>query len=355
VSNLATELDAHAARVRRQLERVSGALPGVQYAMTDADATRFEHCAGFADVGSRRAVTTETQFMAASCTKVVTAAAVRALVGAGRVELSGSLSDYYPDHPYGRDVTVCQLLAHTAGVPNPLPVNWLHPIDDAAFDEEVALAAVLRAHPRLRSAPGARYSYSNLGYWLLGKVIERASGLRYERYVQDAVLAPLGGRRHELTFAVEDRAMLARGYERAWSALGVFARLAVRSSLRDGRDGEWLRFARVYMDGPAYGGLMGTARGFCRFLRGQIAHAASLSLGWRAGELAGVGYYGKPGGGPGFCGNVRVYPSLGIATAWFANRMAVSEGKLVAFTDSVDGGWLPAWRPLRSNVRDSVR
>jgi CubicO group peptidase (beta-lactamase class C family) len=310
--------------------------------MTDADTTRFEHCVGFADVGARRAVTPDTQFMAASCTKVVTAAAVLALVRAGRVDLSGTLSDYYADHPYGRDVAVRQLLAHTAGVPNPLPVNWLHRIDDAAFDEDRALAAVLRAHPRLRSVPGARYSYSNLGYWLLGKVIECASGLRYERFVEDAVLTPLGVPRHELCLAVEDPTRLARGYERPWSALGIFARLAVRPSLLDGRDGKWLRFARVYMHGPAYGGLMGTARGFCRFLRGQLAQAPSPALGWRAGELAGVGYLGKPGGGPGFCGNVRVYPSVGIGTAWFANRMEVSEAKIVAFTDSVDGGWLPA-------------
>jgi D-alanyl-D-alanine carboxypeptidase len=337
---VAIDVDACAARVRVHLERVASRLPGVQYAMTDANTTRFEFCGGLADVGARRAIDRDTLFMAASCTKVVTATAVLALAEAGRVGLDASLSDSYPDHPYGREVTIRQLLAHTAGVPNPLPVNWLHRIDDAAFDEDRALAAVLRAHPRLRSAPGVRYAYSNLGYWLLGKVIERASGSRYVRHVEDAVLAPLAVPRGELCFTIENQAILARGYQRAWSALGMFTRMAVRKSLRDGRDGEWLRFARVYMDGPAYGGLFATARGFCSFLRSQLSRVPSPALGWRTGDVTSVAYLGKPGGGPGFCGNVRVYPSIGIATAWFANHMEVSERKIIAFTDAIDRNWL---------------
>ena len=334
------DIEARASGVRERLQRLARALPGLQYAVTDAAGLRFEHCAGFADLRTRMQVTAETQFMAASCTKVVTAAALHALVDAGRVELDGSVTDHYPDHPYGRQITVRHLLAHTAGVPNPMPLNWLHRLDDATFDEDRTLAAVMGKHPRLRSPPGERYHYSNLGYWLLGKVIERASRSRYVSYVEAAVLARLPVSRRELGFSVDDPARLARGYERAFSALGLFARLAVRSSLRDGHDGPWLRFARVAMNGPPYGGLFATARAFCAFLRAELAREKDPALGWRAGTLAGAAYRGKPGGGPGFCGNVRVYPGPGLATAWFANRMAVSEAKIVALTDAVDEGWL---------------
>ena len=96
------------------------------------------------------------------------------------------------------------------------------------------------------------------------------------------------------------------------------------------------------MDGAAYGGLFATTRGFCGFLRKQLAGGHSEPFGWRAGTLAGVAYLGKPGGGPGFCGNVRLYPRLGLATAWFANRTAVQEAKIVAFTDAVDEAWVGA-------------
>jgi D-alanyl-D-alanine carboxypeptidase len=334
--------EARVQAVRARLERMAVAMPGLQYALSDANGLRFEHCAGLADVGAGRPVSPGTLFMAASCTKVVTAAAVMALVEGGTLALDGSLSDVYREHPYGPGVTIRQLLAHTAGVPNPLPLNWLHRIDDGTFDEDRALAAVLQAHPRLQSPPGERYRYSNLGYWLLGKAIERASGLPYTRYVEEVILPPPERPGAELSFSPADPSALARGYERAWSPLGMFARVAVRASLRDGRDGPWLRFARVAMNGPAYGGLFATARGFCGFLRKELAVGRSEPLGWRPGTLAGVAYLGKPGGGPGFCGNVRLYPSLGLATAWLANRMMAHEAKIVALTDAVDEGWVGA-------------
>ena len=320
---------------RAQLERIARRFPGLQYAMTDADATRFEFCSGFTDVGARRPVQPSTLFMAASCTKVVTADAIRTLVDRGCVVLARPLSDYYAEHPYGRDVTVGHLLAHTGGVPNPLPINWLHPIEEE-LDEDRALASVLRAHPNLRFTPGTRYAYSNLGYWLLGKVIERASGSSYTKFVQDEVLGSLGIAKDEIGFAVSDIARLARGYERAWSPTGLFVRVAVRRSLLDGREGPWLRFARVSMNGAAYGGAFATARGFCAFLRAQLARPPSVVFGWRAGELMSVPWFSKPGGGPGFCGNVRVYPSVGIATAWFANRMAISERQILELADAMD-------------------
>jgi len=333
------DVDARAGAVRDRLERLAGRLPGVQYAMTDARALRFEHCVGFADLRARLPVRPATRFMAASCTKVVTAAAIRSLVDDGRVALDGSLSDYVPDHPYGRQITVRQLLAHTAGVPNPLPLNWLHRLEDATFDEDSALAAVMSAHPRLRGRPGERYRYSNIGYWLLGKVIERASGSRYARYVEDTLFEPLAIPPGELRFAIDHPALLARGYERAWSSLGLFARLTVGASLRDGSDGRWLRFARVAMNGPPYGGLFATAQGFCAFLRAELARPPEDALGWRAGTVAGAAFLGKPGGGPGFSGEVRLYPDRGVATAWFANRMAISEAKIVAITDGIDACW----------------
>ena len=90
---------------------------------------------------------------------------------------------------------------------------------------------------------------------------------------------------------------------------------------------------------PAYGGLFTTARGFAHFLRSELRTAPSEALGWRSGAVMGVAYLTKPGGGPGFCGNVRVYPSVGIATAWFANRMQVSERKIGLVTDGVDRNW----------------
>ncbi len=121
----------------------------------------------------------------------------------------------------------------------------------------------------------------------------------------------------------------------------------------------------VYMNGPAYGGLIGTARGFARFLQDQLraqpllftaatkrlfyAHQKTnrgqeiaTTLGWHRGQLATVRYYGKPGGGPGFRSNIRVYPERGLATVWFINETGTNEGPINHFTDVLDRHFLSA-------------
>lgn len=169
------DVEARAGHVRERLERAARAVRGLQYAMTDASELRFEHALGLADLGSSVPAAAGTLFMAASC-KVVTAAAILDLASGARVALDAPLAEYYADQPYGRGPTVRQLLTHTAGIPNPLPLNWLHRIEDTTFDEDRALAAVMRANARLRSPPGQRYLYSNLGYWLLGPRRKHGNG-----------------------------------------------------------------------------------------------------------------------------------------------------------------------------------
>ena len=66
----------------------------------------------------------------------------------------------------------------------------------------------------------------------------------------------------------------------------------------------------------------------------------NMTLGWRMGRVSEVLYYGKPGGGPGFRSNVRVYPERGIATAWLINETGVSERSITKFTDVLDGNFL---------------
>ena len=126
--------------------------------------------------------------------------------------------------------------------------------------------------------------------------------------------------------------------------------------------GRWL-FKSVYMNGPAYGGLIGTARAFSKFLQDQPQPESVLfgkearklffskqtdgsgrlietTLGWHRGDLDGSAYYGKPGGGPGFQSNMRLYPGKGIGTMWLANEIAASEGRIHALTDQLDSSFV---------------
>lgn len=349
-------------RVSQYLDRLveKRQIPGIQYLVVDENSVRYEYCAGLRDIGSALPVTPETTFMASSTTKVITAAAVLQLIERGRMRLDAPLSDYYAEHPYGNRVTIRMLLNHTSGIPNPLPLKWLHRVEeDASFDEDAALAAALKSHASTISAPGTRYAYSNPGYWLLGKAIERVSGQTYKEYIRMNILDVLRCHPDQLGFVASNPSLQARGYQKKYSALGLFLWLAMDRSMLEATEQGQYRLARVTMNGPAYGGLIGTAHGFSLFLQDQLRPRSALfgpdtkalfyspqatsdgkeigaTLGWHRGTVAGHRYFGKPGGGPGFHSNIRLYPDKSIGTVFLANETAVSENRINALADTLD-------------------
>ncbi len=302
--------------------------------------------------------------MASSVTKTLTAAAVLQLHESGKLDLADSLSRHFPDHPYGETLRIDQLLNQSSGIPNPMPLRWLHlATAQDTYDEAEALSATLARHAKPRFAPGSKYGYSNLSYWLLGKVIELASGLSYAAYMRDRMFRPLGIPGKEMSCVIPDLEKHACGHLKRWSLLGLLMPLMMDKVVFDASAAGRRRFKPVLMNGPAYGGLIGTARAFGTFLQDLLrddsrllgAEAKTLffseqvdssgrtmptTLGWHRGALDGTPYYGKPGGGPGFQSNIRLYPQQGIASAWLANEAAASEKPVNAVSDAVDRHFL---------------
>ena len=129
---------------------------------------------------------------------------------------------------------------------------------------------MLRQHPRPAFAPGAKYAYSNIGYWLLGSVVERASGERFVSYVNERVLRPLGIASRDLDYVIEDPAAHATGYLEKYSLINLIKGAVIDRALVGAYTGSWLEIRPHYPNGPAFGGLVGTARGFGAFLRDQL-------------------------------------------------------------------------------------
>jgi CubicO group peptidase (beta-lactamase class C family) len=298
--------------------------------------------------------------MASSSTKAVTAAATLKLVDQGAIQLDSPLSDYYRLHPYGNNVTIRHLLNHTSGIPNPLPLRWLHSVQEhAGFDEDRALKETMQQNSKLLFHPGGKYSYSNIGYWLLGKVIEVTSGKSFCQYLRECIFAPTGITMAELDCTIPDLQRHAKGYQPKYSLLGLALYLSMDRRFVRKSEGGRLTLAPVYMNGPAYGGLVGTALGFGKFLQDQLRPKSSLfgdatkslffstqktdrgvetgmTLGWRIGRLSDELCYGKPGGRPGFRSNIRIYPGRGIASVWFINETGVRESSINRFSDVLD-------------------
>ncbi|MEO0732920.1 MAG: serine hydrolase domain-containing protein, partial [Bacteroidota bacterium] len=130
----------------------------------------------------------------ASVTKPITATAILQLAAAGRIDLDtpakGYLSDTitFPD-PGWEQVTVRHLLNHTAGLGMYYRVLYR---DEP--NEVPSVATLIERHGFLFSAPGQRFEYANLGYAVLGEIVERISGVPYGRYVRERIFASLGGK-----------------------------------------------------------------------------------------------------------------------------------------------------------------
>ena len=164
---------------------------------------------GLADLEAPRPLTADSVVRIASLTKQFTAVATLKLIERGQLALDGRLERLLPDCPPAwRPITLQQLLAQTSGVSDDLELLLKYIDDDLTPDQ---ILAVYRDRP-LDFEPGTRWRYSNLNYWIIGKLIEVASGEPYAAFVEREVLTPGMTRTH-----YGDNAAIipgrARGYE----------------------------------------------------------------------------------------------------------------------------------------------
>jgi CubicO group peptidase (beta-lactamase class C family) len=133
----------------------------------------------------------DTRFRLGSMTKQFTAAAVLLLQQAGKLRTADSICTYVDNCPDAwRDVTIHQLLSHTAGIPDVTAMPGFRRTRALATSVP-DLIARFRDAP-LTARPGTEFRYSNSGYILLGAVIERVSGQSYAEFLEQAIFGPLG-------------------------------------------------------------------------------------------------------------------------------------------------------------------
>jgi len=129
------------------------------------------------------------KFGIGSVTKTFTAAAIELLAQRGRLSLHDTLSKFLPGLVFGDSVTLEQLLAHTAGVPDyyGLPEYAVRRTEPISLDE---FALLIGSKP-LDFKPGSDGRYSNSGYKLLAAVVERVSGMSYNTFMRTQIFEPL--------------------------------------------------------------------------------------------------------------------------------------------------------------------
>lgn len=162
-----------------------GVLPGLTVAVARNGETVFTRGYGKADLEMGADAGPETVYGISSITKQLTAAAVMRLVEAGRLSLDDGITKHLPDYPaQGHTVTIRHLLNHTSGI---YPIRNANAVDDPEWyrrDLSYAQMVELFGTRPFEFEPGARYSYNNMGYYLLGEIIARVTGTPYAEHME---------------------------------------------------------------------------------------------------------------------------------------------------------------------------
>lgn len=171
----------------------NGARPGCSVGVFRNGETALLRNYGLADLATKAPLTADTVLYMASVSKQFTSLAAAKLIEDGRLGLDDDIRKWLPELPrYEMPLTVRRLMNHTSGARE---VLGLFLLAGTQSYEALMPPEVLRMMVRQKSlnfTPGARYAYSNGGYFLLAQVVERASGERFDEFARKRILDPLG-------------------------------------------------------------------------------------------------------------------------------------------------------------------
>ena len=277
---------------------------------------------GYANREEKIPNTPETVFTFGSITKQFTGAAILKLQEQGKLSVDDKMSKYWKvPREDQQDTNIHHLLTHTAGYRAMVGDDF----DPDSRDDVIAGAMQMR----MRWEPGERHMYSNLGYSLLGAIVEFASGQSYEQYMRDHLFAPVD--MHDTGYKLADWTdnVIAKGYEKNGKLWGSV------------NEKPWAD------DGPywnlrANGGIMSTTEDMYRWYEAitsdTVLNANSREAffkphvpenrektwfycyGWATTETErGTRYIGHNGGNGIFFADFRMYPDDGVVIIYTCN------------------------------------
>ncbi len=288
--------------------------------VTDRGATVETSFWGYANLEYLEAPTRDTAYLLASISKLFVATAVMQLRERGLLGLNDDIDKLLPeDFPSIRNpgypdvpITIRQLLTHTSSIRD----DW-NVIDESyvfdAKDPEISLQAFTRAYfnpskntkaYRARHKPGSRYHYANMGYELLGVIVEAISGTSFEQFTQANIFEPLG---------MDPASWLIEGLIESGASIAMPYRWSRRNQ-------EFVPYGHYTFSGAPDGGLRATVDGLGAFMKmilndgvgplgerilkkstvnEMIRQATPVEswqgLGWYESEVAGGGVWGHGG------------------------------------------------------------
>lgn len=192
--DLGSKLDSILVPYVQNLRELTDNSAGLAIGVTKADKIIYARTFGYSDVNQKKKTDLNTSFHLASLSKPFSAMAIAQLVQNHKLKLSDLIVNYIPEFKMqGEDyakITIEHILTHTSGIPRNIAIDdWLNPsFGPDALNENLEIVNDLS----LDFEPGTKFSYSNSGYDILGILISRVSGLPFDEYIQQKILAPAG-------------------------------------------------------------------------------------------------------------------------------------------------------------------
>lgn len=284
---------------------------------------------GWADLENDVPASAETVYRLGSITKQFTALAVMQLVEQNKLSLDDELTKFLPDYPTaGHKVTVRHLLNHTSGIQSYTSQKEFHlqMRRDLSHDD---LLALFKDKP-FDFEPGVKWRYNNSGYYLLGMIIEKVSGEKYDRYLADHIFQPLGmtaTRYGHMRPLIRHRAM---GYR---ASLGELVNDDPMSMNQPGAAGalvsnvlDLVKWHQALEDGA----LLSAASYEAMYTPTKLSDGTTrpYGFGWGVDELAGHKKISHGGGINGFSTMIARYPADRLCVIVLANTAGANSGGL---------------------------
>ncbi len=196
-------------------EMAKNSITGLSIALVDDQRVVWAEGFGYADKEQAQAASAETIYRVGSISKLLTATAAMQLVEQKKLDLDLPLQKYLPDFSVQSrfqntaPITVRNLLTHHSGLPRDLSKGMFsaRPVSATQFVEQVK-------HSDVDYPPNLVFSYSNLGFTLLGYTIQNISGVPFKDYMQHSVLEPLGMRTATFEAGPTSSSLMSKAYRR---------------------------------------------------------------------------------------------------------------------------------------------
>lgn len=311
---------------------------------------------GYTDIEKKIPVTSSSLFRIASMSKSFTAMAILKLRDEGKLNLDDPAARYIPElktqkYPTADSppITIRHLLTHGAGFPEDNPWG-----DRQLADTDKEFIEFLKKQISFSNPPGLEYEYSNLGFALLGKIVTKVSGKRYQDYIRENIWKPLGMKTTEWEFGNIAPDKLAHGYrwlnekwneeellhdtpDGSWGAMGsmissvnefanyMALHLSAWPPNNSKENGPVKRSSIREMHYPwRFNGFDGSL-GYVNGKTCPLATAYGYGLRWTS-DCEGRINIAHSGGLPGFGSQWRIMPDYGIGVLAFANRTYAGVG-----------------------------